>query len=209
MPHVNYALVLQVMLPSIFAFFFIFALIATVVAAGLIFRSQAMLGVFRTMNRYVSTRKAGKELSVSRDSGQTVMKYRHWFSAFFVLGAAYAEFGLITQVNDAQVVHLLNLALPNVATTVLVHTARVFLMAGGVFSIFLGLLLVFSPGAVGAMERWGNRWYSSRKMGMGSETMHLTLDNWVLAFPRASGWIIVFPALALVLYFGFMLFGRA
>lgn len=39
--------------------------------------------------------------------------------------------------------------------------------------------------------------------------MILTLDHWVAAFPRTVGWIIVFPALGMVVYFGGQVLGRS
>ena len=38
------------------------------------------------------------------------------------------------------------------------------------------------------MEVRLNRWTSTRQLGKGVDTMHLTLDRWVWSFPRAAGW---------------------
>jgi hypothetical protein len=207
-PAVSHIVLTNVVLPSIFSFFFVFALIATAIGIGLVIASDATFAIFGFMNRYVSTRKATKQMAIPRDTSGAVMRHRRWFAAFFVFGAAFAEFGLITRVHDVQVVNLVKLAMPRAAALWLLDSARWILIVGSFFSIILGLLLAFSPAAVAALERRANRWYSTRKMGAGAEAMNFSFDNWVRAFPRVSGLLLFFPALALALYLGVWLFTR-
>ena len=55
-------------------------------------------------------------------------------------------------------------------------------------------MLIFSADALRALETRVNRWYSFRQLGKGADTMHLTLDEWVETFPRATGWMLALGA---------------
>jgi hypothetical protein len=64
-----------------------------------------------------------------------------------------------------------------------------------VFAIVIGVMLINFQEALGKLEVHANRWYSVRKYTVGADSMHLTIDKWVQAFPRASGSVIVIAAL--------------
>ena len=85
---------------------------------------------------------------------------------------------------------------------------RLFLIITCAASILVGLMLGFFPGTIQAVEAHSARWYSTRRMTPLAEKMHLPLDKWVAASPRAAGLLLIFPALAVTAYFGALLLGR-
>jgi len=209
MPHFNNYVLDQILFPSFVLFFFIWGMVAVAVGVGLIVNSAAVFRVFGRMNYSVSTRRATKPMAVPIDSSSFVLKYRVWIGAFFVIGAAYAEYGLVARVDNAAVVSLLNLKYPRAFVFWIVESSRLFLIVTCALSILVGFLLSFFPDAIRAIETYASRWYSTRRLAPQAEKMNLALDHWVTASPRAAGWMIVFPALALVAYFGSLLLGRA
>lgn len=208
MPHFNNYLIDQLLLPSLTLFFFIGGVLALAIGVGLIVSSDRVFRLFGLMNYTVSTRHASKPMALPRDSGSFVWKYRRPIGAIFVAGAAYSAYGLIARIDDAAVVAMLNLKLAPLFVLWLVEATRWFLIAGCVVSIAVGILLVFFPDAMRAIEKRASHWHSTRQVAPDADKMILTLDNWVAAFPRAAGWIIVFPALGMVIYFGSQLLGR-
>ncbi len=208
MPHVNNYVFDQLLAPAVVLFFFIGGLFALSVGVGLIVSSDRVFRLFGLMNQTVSTRKAFKPMAVWRDSGGLVWKYRRRIGTILVVGAAYSVYELIVGIHDAAVVPVLNLKLPPLFVFWLVQSTRWFLVGGCTVSIAVGILLVFFPEAMLAIEKRASHWISTRRLDPGAEKMNLTLDNWVAAFPRAAGWILVVPALGLVVHFGSQLLGQ-
>lgn len=209
MPHIDNYVFNQILVPAVVLFFFIGGLLALAVGLGLILNSARVFRLFGLMNRSVSTRHAFKLMAVNRDSGRFALKYRRLIGVIFVVGAAYAVYGLIAKVDSSAVVSMFNLKLPPLFVFWLVEGSRLFLIAGCAISIVVGILLGFSPDAMRAIEKRASHWHSTRQLVPDADKMNLTLDHWVAAFPRAAGWIMVFPALGMVVYFGSQLLGRS
>jgi hypothetical protein len=181
-----------------------FAILAA--GLGLIFNSAGTLRFFSRMNRWVSTRRTLRPIEIPRDTGQAVQKYRRWLGAIFIAGGSFAIYGLAMQFSARAAVTLLGLDIfrPSFASWI-VESARWILIVGNVAGIAVGVMLVFFPQALVALEARGARWYSERAIVKDREKMNLTLDGWVERFPRAAGCIITFFALVLIGAFGLLL----
>lgn len=202
MPHFNNYVFDQLVAPALILFFFVGGVVALAVALGLIFRSTLVFRLFDAMNVSVSTRHATKPLAIPRDSSPFFMRHRIPIGIVFVIGAIYADYGLITGAGNAAVVSLFNTKLPPGYVFWIVESVRYFMMVSCTVSIIVGVLLVVSPDTLKSIERTGGRWVSTRQMATGAEKSYMALDRWVSAFPRIAGLIIVFPALGMMLYFG-------
>ncbi|MBI3523370.1 MAG: hypothetical protein HY066_02390 [Betaproteobacteria bacterium] len=198
----------QLLVPALILFFFIGGVFSVVIGVGLIVSSEKVFRLFGLMNYSVSTRRVMRPMAVQRDSGNFVWKHRRMAGAIFVAGAAYAVYGLIARVDGAAVVSLINLKFPPQFVLWLVQSVRIFLIAGCIISITVGLLLAFFPDAMRAIELRSSLWHSTRKIAPDADKMNFALDNWVATSPRLAGWIILFPALGMVGYFGSLLLGR-
>jgi hypothetical protein len=193
---------------SLIWFFLFWGVVAVAVGVGLIVCSNKTLKFFDAMNRYVSTRHGFKPMAVIRDTGGVVRRYRIWIAALFIAGAAYSLFGLLSWFDGAAIASRLRLNLPPVFIAWILESVRLLLIVGCAFAFVIGLMLAFFPQAVDALEARVNKWYSFRNISRGADTMHLTLDNWVAAFPRTAGGIIVVTALFVVIDAVIMLLRR-
>lgn len=209
MPHIDNYVFDQILFPSITLFFFLGGVFAVAVGMGLIVNSDRMFRLFGLMNYTVSTRRALRPMAVTRDIGGFVWKYQRRIGAVIVVGAGFAVYGLTAHVNNFAIVSILNLKLPPLYVFWLVESTRLLLILGCAVSLTVGILLGFFPEVMQAIEKRASHWYSARRLAPDAEKMHLTLDNWITAFPRVAGWIIVFPALGLVVFFGSLLLGRS
>ena len=186
--------------------FLVGGLAALAAGLGLIFNSAGTLKFFAGMNRWVSTRRVLKPVEIPRDTRGAVQKYRHVLAALFVAGGAFALYVLATRFDVKAVIFGLRLEFLRPAFAGwLIESTRWVLIAGNLAAIVVGMMLAFIPDTLTAIEARGSHWYSERKLARNRDAMHLTLDNWVTEFPRASGCVITFFALALVGAFGLML----
>lgn len=195
----------QLIVPSALWFFFIGGLVAAVVGAGLILRSASVFGLFGVMNRSVSTRRLLKPLEIPRDSNDFVWQYRRPIAAIFAFGAIYSLYGLIAHIDNAAVVAALKLSYPPAAVLLLVESARLLLIAGCAVALTVGILLGIFPNAMRTLEGHASHWVSTRRMAPDADKLNVALDDWVAAFPRAAGCLILIPALGVTFYFGTLL----
>jgi len=205
MPHFNNYVIDQLLIPSTVLFFFIGGLAAAIVGVGLIVNSAAVFRLFGIMNYSVSTRLMSKPLEISRDSSALVWKYRWPIAAFFMLGAAFSLFGLIVQTDNAAVVAALKLKYPPAAVLLVVESVRLVLIVGCMVALAVGILLGFFPDIMRSIEARGSHWVSTRRMAPGADKMNVALDDWVAAFPRVAGCLILAPALGVLFYFSTLL----
>lgn len=208
MPLFNNYVIDQLVSPALVIFFFVGGLAAVIIGIGLILKSAWVFRLFDTLNHSVSTRTATKPLGIPRDSSQFFLKYRIPIGVIFVLGAMYADWGLLTGAGNAAVVSLFNTKLPTGYVFWIVESIRYFLMVSCTVSIIVGILMVISPDTLKAIETGGGRWVSTRQLTPGAEKSYFTLDKWVADSPRIAGSIILFPALGMVMYFGDQLLRR-
>lgn len=195
MPLTNSNLIYQIMIPSIVLFFLVWSFVGVGIGLGLIVSPIKMLRLFGSANHYVSTRHGSKPLSEMHDVEPQIRKNRRWIGTFFTLGAAYSIFGLVRWYDSGAIVSALGLDLPPPFLAWIVDSLRWVLVACSVFAFVIGTLLSFYPNVVYRLEKHTDHWYSMRKVFLGVDTLHLGLDRWVAAFPRAAGWIIVIAAL--------------
>ena len=194
----NSSLIYQILIPSILLFFLVWSVVGVGVGLGLIFSPMKMLRLFGSANHYVSTRHGLKPLSEAHDVEPQVRKNRRWIGTFFILGAAYSIFGLVRWFDSGPIVSALRLDLPRPFLAAIVESVQWSLIACSVFAFVIGTLLCFYPNVVYRLEQHTDHWYSFRKLFLGIDTLHLGVDRWVAASPRAAGLIIVIAALVAV-----------
>ena len=208
MPRFNDYIFDQLIAPAIVWFFFISGIVAVAIGVGLIMRSPWVFRLFDRVNHSVSTRHATKAIEIRRDSSQFIWKYRLPIGLFFVVGAVYSVWGMVTGAGNSAIVSLLNLKLPAGYVFWIVESLRYFLVVGCTTSIIVGILMLISPETLKAVESVGSRWFSTRQLAPDADKMNLSFDKWVAAFPRTAGFIITFPALGMLAHFGEILLKR-
>lgn len=190
---------------SMVIFFLLAGAALLVFGIGLIINSGAALRVINRLNQWVSMRSATKALEIPRDTRPAVRKHRYWFAAVFMVGGAFALYGLLFQFSAPAVVRLLGLGTlaPDVSLWI-ADSLRGLLITGNAIAIVAGFLLAFFPARVEVLESHASRWVSVRRMTKGADDMNIKLDSWVAVYPRAVGGINVAIGLALIGTFGLM-----
>jgi hypothetical protein len=85
---------------------------------------------------------------------------------------------------------------------------RWFMVAGGLTAVAVGVMLLFFPRAYRALEERANHWYSTRQALTGGDSMRMSLDRWVEAYPRPAGAIIACLSVIAALAFAALVFSR-
>lgn len=186
----------QLLISAGLMFFLVWSLVGAAIGVGLIVRSEMVFRLFRVMNNYISTRRGLKPLAMAHDLEPAVRRHRRLIGVFFMLGAAYSVFGLAAWFDNSAIVSGLGLHYPSRLVVVwILECLRWFLIVFAMVAFVVGAMLAYFPDALGKFEARMDRWYSVRKHTVGLDTMHLTLDKWVVAFPRATGSIIMLAAM--------------
>lgn len=185
-------LVEQLLLPFAVTVMLVGSVIGIAVGIGLIASSARTIRVLSSLNRWVSSRKALKPLETPQDVAWVVTRYRRWIGAVFVAAGAYILISLLSLPSLARFQAALRLEVsPLSASAVLLETAFWIFALGSVLVLVTGILMIFFPAILGAIEAHANRWISTRRLVLSADTMYLPLDRLVAAYPRAAGWIII------------------
>lgn len=200
----------QIMFDSLVVLFFVMGIVAAAVGMGLVACSGKIFRLFHVLNRYVSTRRRLKPVSVPHDIGPLVQRYRWWFAAAILAGSVYSLYSLIANFDTVRIAAGIALHAGSdtfhVFVILLVEATRWFMVIMSALALAVGILLGFFPSALNKVEAHANRWYSVRKVTAGADVMYLTLDQWVEAFPRVSGLAITLGALIVIVSSGIVLF---
>jgi hypothetical protein len=176
----------------------IFGVISLATGLGLIYSREKTFQLFRVLNRWVSTRHVLKPVEVPHETDTIAHRYRRWIGGAFVGLGAISIIGLIARFDATAISAVFgeNAARPVIAW--FVESARWFLVVGSAFGVVVGVMLLSYPNAEAVLEKYTNRWVSSRQIVRNWDEMHMTLDSLVEAHPAPSGWVITFASVAVV-----------
>ena len=208
MLHLSQTAIDQLIVPATLTFFFLWGLVAVAISVALIAKSPRIFQLFAVANRYVSSRSATKPMGTPRDSGPFIWQHQHSIGMVFVSGAAYSLWGLIFRTDSASIASILNWKFPPGFVLWIVDCLRYLMIFSCAISLVVGVLILFFPDTMKSIENVASRWYATRRIVSTGDKMRLTLDKLVAAYPQKAGLILVFPALAIVVYFGGLLFQR-
>lgn len=195
----------NVALPAAAWLGFAFSLAGLALGAALLLRSGETLAWLRSMNRWVSTRRALKPLEIPHPADQTLERHSRLLSMALVAGGVFVVVVLVAGYPDARAVfrlEALRVSPSAVAASIAIESAYLLLIAGGALAIAAGMLLGLFPNAWRALEAGANRWVSARRVVAGASAMHFTLDSLAEAHPRAAGWLIAAGSLVASVAFG-------
>lgn len=192
-----FGLIERVVVPSLLIFVLLGGAASVVLGLALAFRPQKALAFVRSMNRWVSTRRALKQAELPRTAGVESRRGKVALALFLLLGGLFAFYALLLRIEIPRVAIVLGVNLRRwFITGVALQTMRWFLIVGSAFAIAVAVLMLFFPGRLAAMEATLNKWYSTRNLlPPTGETMRFPLDTMVESSPRAAGWIIAAASL--------------
>ena len=176
-------------------FLFVTSLLGIAVGLGLMLSSPTMLGFFRRMNHWVSTRQALKPLEAPIRLPAINVGARGLAIILIALGA-YAALVLA------------RVEAPHSLAGLALEVLRWLLVVGSVGAIIAGLLLLFVPRIWRRVEARANRWYSTRHLELAADRVYAPLDRIAEAFPRTAGAVIAVLSVVAAVASGLILASR-
>jgi len=184
----------QIVVPALMLCLLAGSLAGLVFGCALALKSGATLQFVGRMNRWVSTREALKPLEMPRDIDPAPdSPYRRLLGVLFIAGGVITVYFLLTRLDVERALDVKRA----VGAALALQATKYFLVAGGLFALLIGLLMVFWPAQLTALEMRMNRWYSTRRFVAAEEVMHTPLEPRVAANPQAAGWIIAVASLVI------------
>jgi len=202
----SYNLLSQILLSTVVVFFFITSLLGLGLGLGLMVRASAVLPFIMLMNQWVSTRQALRPLESPLEVPHGTRTTGRWFGAVLVLVGAYAALILIGSFDVYRVAALFRVDARYSLAGVVLDALKWFLVLGSLSAIVTGIMLLFFPSAWHNVEARADRWYSTRNLELAGDTVYLSLDRVVQAFPRAAGGLIFAMSLVAAVASGVLLF---
>ena len=190
----------QLLVQFLMVSFLVVAVAGLAAGIGLIVSSPRTLHLFQVLNRWVSTRHVLKPVEVPHETERVAHSYQRWLAGAFVLGGLPSMFGVAVGFDASAISAVVaeQRFVPVVA--IALESAKWFLVVGSGFGVVVGAMLLVYPNAELTLERYANRWVSSRQIARGGDDMHLNLDKLVEAHPMPAGWIIACTSAAAVIF---------
>jgi len=182
----------RVVLPALVIFLLLGGTASTLLGLALVFRTEKALAFMRSMNRWVSTRRALKQAEIPRAVGVPSRKGRVWLALFLLVGGLFAIYFLLLRMEIPRAALILGVDLKRwFIVAVALQTMRWFLIVGSLLAVVVAALILFLPERLAALEARMNKWYSTRHiLPPAGESMRFPLEMMVEASPRAAGWLI-------------------
>jgi hypothetical protein len=179
-----------------------------VFGAGLALEHTWAKRLSEQMNRWVSTRRAMRSMAVPHDVQRQIYRRHQFFGLVIIICATYVLYMLLARYNGALVLAYASRYLrPRVAGWLL-DSLHQFVLITNAVALVIGLALLLRPSMLKGIEAWANRSYSTRGAGKSFEVMNLSVDQMVLARPRASGVVIIVGSLLALTSLAMVLFSR-
>lgn len=182
----------------LFLFFFIASLFSLLVGLGLLFKARWMGNCIGTMNRWISLRRMLKPLEVPRDIDSLILK-RRWLTGSLTVAIATGTLAILLNLPSEAFLVVTHESLPELARLTLASSLHWLLLIGNVLCIGIGGLILLRPQWLSALERWANRWISTRQHMRPLDTMRHDLDHWALHHPTSIGGMIVILSLSVAI----------
>lgn len=166
--------------------------IAITIAPGMMIRLGEVL------NRWVSTDEIFHRLDVPRSTERLFYRHHRVFGVLLTLGAAYVLYSFLFAF-DYQSISREVILFHSAATTEWLLSALSFLNIGfSLVGIGLGLVILFRPSLLKALEQWANRWYGVDDSLKRLDVQLKMPDSWFQKRPRLLGVLIVAGSLYIV-----------
>jgi len=189
----------QLLVQFLIVLFLVVAVSGLAVGVGLIASSPKMVGYFHVLNRWVSTRHVLRPVEVPFDTERATHRHHRWLATGFVLGGLVSIFGLFAGIDATAVGAAFAAKRFAPVVAIAVESAKWVLIGGSALGVVVGAMLLFYPNAESTLERFANKWVSSRRVTRSWDDMHMNLDTLVEAHPRPAGWIIACTSAAAVI----------
>ena len=200
----------RVIVPALVVFLLLGGSASTLLGLALAFRPQKALAFIRSMNRWVSTRRALKEAELPRTVNVASRKSQLLLALFLFFGGLFALYFLLLRLEIPRAAAVLGVNLKRwFIIGVVLQTMRWFLIVGSLLAVAVAVLILFFPQRLAALEARLNKWYSTRNvLPPAGESMRLPLEMMVEASPRAAGWVIAVASLAIAAAMAVLLAAR-
>jgi len=195
----------RIVVPTVMLCLLAGSLAGIVFGFALALRSGPTLQFIARMNRWVSTEEALRPLEVPRRVEPAPdSPYRRLLGGLFVGGGALTIYFLLTRLQIARLVD----ARRALCHAIALDATEAIFVAGGLFGLVIGTLMVFWPRGLAALEERLNRWYSTRRLVDAEDRMLMPLEPHVEAHPREAGWLIAIASAAIALAMAWLLVTR-
>ena len=187
----------RLIVPALVIFLLIGSSASALLGLALVFRTAKAIAFMRTMNRWVSTRRALRQAELPRSVDVVSRRGRVLLALFLLAGGVFALYVLLLRLEIPRIALVLGVNLQRwFLIGVVLQTMKWFLIAGSVLALVVAVLILFFPGRLTALEARLNKWYSTRHiLPPTGDSMRYPLDMVVEGSPHAAGWVIAVASL--------------
>lgn len=179
-----------------------------IIGLWLLMQPAGALRFIQSMNKWYSARRPMKPLEIPRFQENVFYRQHKIWGILLLAGAAYSLYYFIFDYNQAELVRDFSRYANKHIADWLLEVMSIFLVAGNVFVIVIGLIILIRPGLLKTFEAWCNRWISTRKVYKFLDIEHNGADSMLSRYPKALGALIILGSLYVLVNFTLLVVTR-
>src|SRR6185503_10556094 len=143
----------RVLVPALLIFLVIGSGASALLGLALVFRAEKALAFMRSMNRWVSTRRALRQAELPRSASVESRRGKIMLALFLLLGGLFVLYFLLMRIEIPHLATVLGVNLTRwFLTSVALHTTRWVLIVGSALAVVVAVLILFFPGRLAVLE---------------------------------------------------------
>lgn len=189
----------NILLPILkdFAFYMSMSLflLSLLIGVMLIFKPSFILMLNSRVGKKFGFRKLTRAIEVSNNIDHIFYRHHRIIGAIVGLTSAYVLYYFIFVYDPVTISNFLHSTNNALVYDTLINAARLLMLVSGGIILLIGITIFFRPSKLKSIERWANRWISTRQATRGLSIERDQINQLVYRYPRLIGVFIVFLSL--------------
>lgn len=177
-------------------------LLSLIVGVLLIVRPEFIIRLNTQVGKKFSLRKFTRAVEIPNNVDRVFYRHHRIIGSLVSVLSLYVLYYFIFVYDHAMVNQFLKSTGNAMVYDTLISAARLLMLICGAVILLIGVTIFFRPSQLKSIERWANRWISTRQATRGLSVERDQMNQLVYRYPRLIGLFIVF----LSLYAGILLF---
>ncbi len=196
-------MLLELFADSLYWLAVVLAAFAAFVGAMLVFAPQGLHRLTRRLDRWYSLRATLAPLDKPHYIERRFYRHHRLLGAILVVGSSYSLIRL-AGVNSGVVTAVLPAHWPEALQLALTQALIFALAAANLFALGCGAVVYFRPSLLKSLEKWSNRWMSTRQALKPLDVPHREVDTYLWHHERGVGLLLllagIYVAIMLLAY---------
>lgn len=180
-----------ILLDSVMLLAAVAAILGLVTSLWMLLSPTSFARLEEIASRSFSLRRSMRPLEISRNIDRHIYRHHKLFGLVVILASTFTLYNLLFSLETGRLASLIGHQFPAPIAGWLIEAINLFLIAGNLFAIVIGLMIYVRPSALKSFESRANQWVSLREQTSWLETRFDFPDKLAKTQPRIMGVVLL------------------